>query len=56
MVKEMVLLPVQGMWLSTALLLPLGLFFTYKATTDSAIFNIASYADFMNNIVKKVKG
>lgn len=29
----------QGMWLSSAVLLPLGVFFTYKAVNDSAVFN-----------------
>ena len=28
-----------GMWLSTAVLLPIGLFLTYKAATDSALLN-----------------
>ncbi len=28
-----------GMWLSTAILLPLGIFVTYKAMNDSAVFN-----------------
>ena len=37
--------PWQGMWLSTAILLPLGVFLTYKATTDSAILNIDTYLE-----------
>jgi len=53
MVKEMVLAPYQGMWLSTFVLFPLGLFFTYKATTDSSIFNIDAYFNFFKNIFKK---
>ena len=53
MVKEMVLLPYQGMWMSTALLLPLGIFFTYKATTDSAMFNFGAYTSFFAKIFKK---
>jgi len=36
-------LPWQGMWLSTVVLLPLGIFLTYKATTDSAILNVDTY-------------
>ena len=28
-----------GMWLSSAVLLPIGIFLTYKAATDSALFN-----------------
>jgi len=53
MAKEMVLHPYQGMWISTALLLPLGLFFTYKATTDSPMFNFGNYIDFITKIFKK---
>jgi lipopolysaccharide export system permease protein len=37
--------PWQGMWLSSAVLLPLGIFLTYKATTDSAILNVDSYLE-----------
>lgn len=29
----------QGMWLSSAVLLPIGVFLTYKAATDSGLFN-----------------
>lgn len=32
-----------GMWLSAAVLLPLGIFFTYKAVNDSAVFNKDAY-------------
>ncbi len=53
MVKEEVLLPVEGMWMASALLLPLGLFFTYKATKDSEMFTFASYIAFFGKILKK---
>ena len=33
----------QGMWLSSAILLPLGIFVTYKAVHDSAVFNGDAY-------------
>lgn len=37
-------LPVwQGVWLSSAVLLPLGIFVTYKSVNDSAVFNADSY-------------
>ncbi|WP_301383362.1 LptF/LptG family permease, partial [uncultured Duncaniella sp.] len=36
----------QGMWLSAAVLLPLGIFFTYKAVNDSAVFNKDAYLNF----------
>lgn len=36
-----------GMWLSTAILAPLGAFVTYKAMTDSNVFNPGSLKDFV---------
>ncbi|MDE6371139.1 MAG: LptF/LptG family permease, partial [Duncaniella sp.] len=50
----------QGMWLSAAVLLPLGIFFTYKAVNDSAVFNKDAYLNFFRrffgvNEVRKVE-
>ncbi len=42
----------QGMWLSTGLLLPLGIFLTYKATRDSNTLNLDAYA----NVLKRLFG
>jgi len=53
MVKELVLEPYQGMWMSTALLLPLGIFFTYKATTDSTLFDLTVFFELMKKIFKQ---
>ncbi len=36
----------EGMWLSTTVLLPLGIFFTRKAIDDSAVFNADAYRNF----------
>lgn len=44
--KELILEPVLGMWMSSLIILPLGIILTYKATTDSSIFNIENYIDF----------
>src|ERR1035437_9522694 len=33
----------EGMWLSSAVLLPIGIFLTYKASVDAAIFNPEQY-------------
>lgn len=43
MAREGHLSVVEGMWLSSAVLLPLGIFFTYKAVHDSGVFNIDAY-------------
>ncbi|MDE5820989.1 MAG: LptF/LptG family permease [Paramuribaculum sp.] len=41
----------QGMWLSTAILLPLGIFVTYKAVNDSAVFNKDAYMNFFRKLL-----
>ncbi len=46
---------VEGMWLSSAVLLPLGIFFTYKAVHDSGVFNIDAYKAFWTKIRGKHK-
>ena len=40
----------EGMWLSSAVLLPLGIFFTYKAMRDSAVFNKDAYVNFFRRL------
>ena len=41
----------QGMWLSAAVLLPLGVFLTYKAVHDSAVFNMDAYRAFFRSLI-----
>lgn len=41
----------EGMWLSSAVLLPLGVFFTYKAMNDSAVFNKDAYVNFFTRLL-----
>jgi len=40
----------QGMWLATAILLPIGVFLTYKATTDSSLFDSNAYVERLKKI------
>jgi lipopolysaccharide export system permease protein len=42
-VKEGELNPLMGMWLSTFVLVPIGIFLTYKAMHDSQLFNKEYY-------------
>lgn len=44
-----------GMWLSSGVLLPLGIFFTYKAVNDSAVFNADAYRLFFRRLAGKQK-
>ena len=41
--EEYALSPFAGMWLSTAVILPIGAFLTYKAMRDSALLNLDIY-------------
>ena len=44
-----------GMWLSVAVLFPLGLWLTYKASRDSVLFSRDAYADLWKRILKLIK-
>ena len=44
-----------GMWVAPVILLPLGIFLTYKATTDSPLLDSESWVKFFGKIVKKKK-
>ena len=41
----------QGIWLSSAVLLPLGIFLTHKAINDSAVFNPDAYRNFFRRLL-----
>jgi lipopolysaccharide export system permease protein len=42
-VKQDVMVPFAGKWMATFILLPIGLFLTYKALNDSQLFNREFY-------------
>lgn len=41
-----------GMWLSTAVILPIGVFLTYKAATDSAVMSSDAYSNWLKKIFR----
>ena len=43
--------PIAGMWMATFVLLPIGIFLTYKAMNDSQLFNMEYY----NRLLKKIR-
>jgi lipopolysaccharide export system permease protein len=49
-VKEDMLTPVAGMWMATFILVPIGLFLTYKAMHDSQLLNKELYFRFFRKI------
>jgi lipopolysaccharide export system permease protein len=50
--RQLILTPFMGMWFSTFVLTPLGVFLTYKASVDSNLFNAEEYVRFFNKIKK----
>ncbi len=44
-----------GMWASSFVLLPLGIWLTYKATTDSGLLSKEAYANFVHKLASIVK-
>jgi len=42
----------QGMWLSSAVLAPMGVFLTYKANNDSVLFNTEAYGAYIRKLLK----
>lgn len=53
--REEVLKPFEGMWLSSLILLPIGLFLIFKATTDSALFDKDAYLKFFKRFFPSKK-
>jgi lipopolysaccharide export system permease protein len=50
--KEDSLSPFMGMWLATFVLLPLGLFLTYKALNDSKLLSKEAYAKWAHSLTR----
>ncbi len=51
LVKEDIMQPISGMWMATFVLLPIGIFLTYKAMNDSQLFN----REFYNRLLRKIR-
>lgn len=52
-VMQLKMSPFQGMWLSSVIFLPIGLFLTLKASTDSPIFMAETYRNFFKKLLNK---
>ncbi len=52
-VRESMLPDYQGMWLTSSLFFTIGIFLTYKATTDAAMLNLDTYANFFRKLNKR---
>ena len=53
--KEGNVSPVTGMWIAIVILVPIGLFLSYKAATDSVLFDVDLYKKFFNRIFGFIK-
>jgi lipopolysaccharide export system permease protein len=42
----------QGIWTASAVLLPIGIFLTSKATNDASLFDIDAWTRFFNKFLK----
>jgi lipopolysaccharide export system permease protein len=51
--KEGNIHPIIGAWLSTLIMLPLGVFLTRRATADKGLISVGSIADYFKNFFKK---
>ena len=51
--KEGSLSPFIGMWIGVLILTPIGLFLSYKAANDSALFDMESYKRFFNKLMRR---
>ena len=47
--------PFEGMWVSSIVLFPIGIFLTYKASRDSVIMDTSKYIALIKNIVTYIK-
>jgi len=52
-VKDGNMPPILGMWISIFLLTPIGLFLSYKAITDSTLFDMELYKRFFNKLFRR---
>jgi len=53
MIESKKLSPLVGMWMSSIVLIPLGMFLTYKAANDSALFDFDAYKRIFKKIIRK---
>lgn len=54
-VKQLTMTPFLGMWISSLILLPIGIFLTIKAANDSKLFDRDWYIRFFNTYLKRKK-
>jgi len=53
--RESLVTPFQGMWISALILLPAGIFLTYKAATDSTLMSMETYTLLFRKNYRRLK-
>ena len=53
--RESIILPIVGMWISSLILIPVGIWLTYKAANDSVIMNIETYFIWLKKVNLQVR-
>jgi lipopolysaccharide export system permease protein len=54
--KDGDLSPIIGSWVAIVIITPIGIFLSYKAATDSVIFDMEIYKRFFNKLIKRKAG
>ena len=54
-VREDILPPFAGMWISTFILIPVSILLTYKAANDSVIMNVETYFLWAKNLWHRIQ-
>lgn len=55
MAKSMIVAPWVGMWISTAVLLPISIWITYKASKEAVLFNRDGYMQFFQRVSRLLR-
>jgi lipopolysaccharide export system permease protein len=53
--RDSAIAPAIGMWLSSAILIPIGIWLTYKSMTDSALLNMETYSSVFRKLARRIR-
>jgi lipopolysaccharide export system permease protein len=53
--RDSALTPLMGMWMSSTILLPIGIWLTYKSMTDSSLMDMDTYSTFWRKLKRRFR-